>query len=141
MNELARSLRFDPIVTESLFGDSRHKGGMTAERELMLAILADAIDCFWKYCDARDFRSARLFRDANQWLFSDDEEQTFSFLNLCEALGLDAAYVRRGIRSGVEARRRARQENVPPRQSRLRKIKRNFKSTTRWKVRSRPFKT
>ena len=66
MNELGRSLKYDPIVADALFGDSRRKGGVSAERELMAAILADAIDCYWKYFNGRDGRSMRLFRDADR---------------------------------------------------------------------------
>ncbi len=140
MNELGPSVRYDPIGAEVLYGDSRRKGGISAERELMAAILADAIDCYWKYFNGRDGRSARLFRDASDWLFADDSQQAFSFLNICDALSLDAAYIRRGIIDGIKTRRQAQQKILAPRQSRLRKPKRNFKSSTRWKVRSGPFK-
>ena len=140
MNELGRSVRYDPIGAEALYGDSRRKGGVSAERELMAAILADAIDCYWKHFNGRDGRSVRLFRDASDWLFADDEEHTFSFLNICDALSLEAAYIRRGIIDGVKTRRQAQQEILASRQSGLRKPKRNFKSSTRWKVRSGPFK-
>jgi hypothetical protein len=140
MNELGRSLKYDPVVADALFGDSRHKGGLTAERELMAAILADAIDCYWKYFNGRDGRSMRLFRDASHWIFSDDEAQTFSFLNICDALSLDAAYIRRGIVEGTKTRRQVEPDALTPRQRRLQKLKRNFKSATRWKIRSTPFK-
>ena len=140
MNELGRSLKYDPVAAEALFGDSRHKGGMSAERELMAAILADAIDCYWKYFNGRDGRSVRLFRDASHWIFANDEEQTFSFVNICDALNLDAAYIRRGVVEGADTRRQAQAEALTPRQSRLPKPKGNFKSATRWKIRSTPFK-
>ena len=140
MNELGRSLKYDPIVAEELFGDSRHKGGVTAERELMAAILADAIDCYWKNFNARNGRSMRLFRDARHWIFADEEEQIFSFVNICDALSLNAAYIRRGIVEGTKARRQVPTEESALQPGRIQKCKRNFKSATRWKIRSTPFK-
>lgn len=140
MNELGRSLGYDLLTAEELFGSNRHKGGSSAERELMLAILADAIDCIWKYSGAQDGRSMRLFRDARQWLFANDPKETFSFINVCDALSLEPSYIRRGIVDGVEKRRSPRPLEANMHKPRLRKMNRNFKSGTRGKVRVRTLK-
>ena len=140
MNELARGVGYDLLAAEEIYGNSRHKGGISAEKELMLAILADAIDCIWKYSGAQDGRSMRLFRDARLWLFADDPNETFSFLNVCDALSLDPSYIRRGIVDGVEKRAGPQPLEAKTRKPRLRKMNRNFKSGTRHKVRSRTLK-
>ena len=140
MNELARGVGYDLLAAEEIYGNSRHKGGISAEKELMLAILADAIDCIWKYSGAQDGRSMRLFRDARLWLFADDPNETFSFLNVCDALSLDPSYIRRGIVDGVEKRAGPQPQEAKTRKPRLRKMNRNFKSGTRHKVRSRTLK-
>ena len=140
MNELQRSLRFDSTVGETLYGDRRKNSAVTAERELMAALLADAVDCYWKYAPARDGRGIKLFQDARRWLFADDEAETFSFVNVCEALSLDPSYIRRGIVQGEQRQRESRRAETLPPGDRPRKIKRNLKSSTRWKVISRPFK-
>lgn len=140
MNEFGRGVGYDLLAAEAIFGDSRHKGGISAEKELMLAILADAIDCIWKYSRAQDGRSMRLFRDARHWLFANDPKETFSFVNVCDALSLAPSYIRRGIVDGMEKRRGTRAEDDDTRKPRLRKMNRNFKSRTRSKVRARPLK-
>ena len=134
MNELTGKLRFDPVVGEKLYGNQRKYGGSSSERDLMFAILADAIDCYWKYAGARDGRSIKLFQDARRWIFTDDDAETFSFVNVCDALSFDPAYIRRGV-AQVEQRQKGALEQ--PR-TRPKKIKRNLKSSTRWKVSSRP---
>ena len=134
MNELSGKLRFDPVVGERLYGNQRKNGGVSSERDLMFAILADAIDCYWKYSGARDGRSIRLFQDARRWIFNDDEGETFSFVNVCDALSFDPAYIRRGV---AQVEQRQKTALATPR-TRPKKIKRNLKSSTRWKVSSRP---
>jgi hypothetical protein len=134
MNELTGKLRFDPVVGERLYGNQRKHGGISSERDLMFAILADAIDCYWKYSGARDGRSIKLFQDARRWIFTDDDGETFSFVNVCDALSFDPAYIRRGV---AQVEQRQKSALSAPR-TRPKKIKRNLKSSTRWKVSSRP---
>jgi len=97
MNEPGKSLRVDPTLIEALFGREVRNGPVAAERELMVAVLEDAIECFRKYSMSRAGVGPRLFDEAKVWLFTDDERQPFSFLNICEALRLDPGYIRRGI--------------------------------------------
>ncbi len=59
----------------------------------MAAILADAFDCYQKYMFTSNVRRRKLFREAEQWIQS-DEYWVFSFLNICEVLGLDAPALR-----------------------------------------------
>jgi hypothetical protein len=70
---------------------------LVPEKELMLAILSDAIECILKYCDEPTPLREKLFRDAHEWLFEQDEKAPFSFLNVCEALNFDPSYLRRGV--------------------------------------------
>lgn len=141
MNDLNFGLLYDPIESEKLFGDQRRRSGASAERDLMFAILADAVDCYSKYATARDGRSMRLFSDARDWLFCDGDEQPFSFVNVCDGLGLDPSYIRRGVLALTKRAKlsslpgAAMQQDLP-----TRKVKRNLKSSTRWKVSSRPFR-
>jgi hypothetical protein len=141
MNNLNFGLLYDPIDSEKLFGDQRRRSGASAERDLMFAILADAVDCYSKYATARDGRSMRLFADARDWFFCDGDEQPFSFVNVCDGLGLDPSYIRRGVlaltkRAQLRTLSEAATEQDLPR----RNMKRNLKSLTRWKVSSRPFR-
>jgi hypothetical protein len=142
MNDLNFGLLYDPIDSEKLFGDQRRRSGASAERDLMFAILADAVDCYSKYATGRDGRSMRLFADARDWLFCDGDEQPFSFVNVCDGLGLDPSYIRRGV---LALAKRPKLSSVPgaatPQDLPTQKVKRNLKSSTRWKISSRPFRS
>ena len=47
----------------------------------------------------------RDFHDAKNWLnAADDSERVFSFSNICEALGIDPGYLRRGLNQWVVTR-------------------------------------
>ena len=59
------------------------------ERRLMLAVLEDALcDCLENAGALRGIRLAR-FRQASDWFRSDDTSWPYSFVNICEACGLD----------------------------------------------------
>ena len=68
------------------------------ERRLMVAMLEDAVSCL-----SRDpLRCARQqrksFEEAHSWINANDAESwVFSFTNVCETLGFDPAYLRRGL--------------------------------------------
>ena len=75
-------------------GASRFRG----ERRLMLAVLGDAVDCYRRGRGARDPATRLLFNETRAWLESTDRRATFSFESICDALDIDADYLRRGLR-------------------------------------------
>jgi hypothetical protein len=74
-------------------GGSRHTP--TGEQRLMLAILCDAMHAYAAEM-LRHRRPARL-RELRRWFESTDRAYVFSFESVCDALGLDAGYVRRRV--------------------------------------------
>lgn len=60
----------------------------------MVAILADAVDCYHKHFQARTSKRRRLFMEAERWILSDDCNWVFSFRNICDVLGVDAGALR-----------------------------------------------
>ncbi len=65
------------------------------ERRLMLAVLEDAIDAYLANVGAlRGIRRAR-FNEAASWFGSNDTEWPFSFVCICDVLGIDPAVIRR----------------------------------------------
>jgi hypothetical protein len=68
-----------------------------AERRLMLAVLEDAIGIFLRHRRAASARDCRLFAETAQWIASDDDESPFSFLGVCEVLGLEPVGLRHGL--------------------------------------------
>jgi hypothetical protein len=76
------------------------------ETALMRAVLADAFLCFTKQFASNRPRTRRLAREAEEWFFSEDEYWPFSFINICAALRIDPAYVRRGLTQRRQQHRR-----------------------------------
>jgi hypothetical protein len=64
MSEFAKVVSVDSVIAESLFGSSARNGPAGAERELMLAVLSDAIECYWKYQKSAKRSAIRLYQDA-----------------------------------------------------------------------------
>lgn len=85
---------------------------------LMYAILDDAIACVQK--PSRNRRSQRLAREAEEWIFTDDEAWPFSFVNICGALNLDPDSVRVGLRRSAQQRLGAGETGVRHRKRRTR---------------------
>lgn len=83
----------DSGTVEDLLKRSFREG----EERLMLAVLANATEDFQKYVLAADKRGKELFDDAEQWILETDSPSFFSFENICEHLGLNPDYVRRGF--------------------------------------------
>ncbi|MGH7823490.1 MAG: hypothetical protein ACREQ9_27325 [Candidatus Binatia bacterium] len=76
---------------------SNRKGWVEGEKRLIAAVLTDAIDCYMKHYRPADSRSRQLFVDAETWIFDDAAGGLFSFRGICDLLGLEADYIRRGL--------------------------------------------
>ncbi len=87
----------DVVLPKQFFSSFRHKTRLKGEMRLVVAVLEDAIDCFRKNILARTGKRRRLFADAESWVLSDDRSDLFSFINVCEILGLDPDYLREGL--------------------------------------------
>ncbi|HLK10676.1 MAG TPA: hypothetical protein VKW76_04810 [Candidatus Binatia bacterium] len=76
------------------------------EKRLMLAVLTDAVATLRRTRTER----RRAIAEAHAWFVATDPGWPFSFVNVCDALGLDAARVRRlvaGQRRGMLGREEA----------------------------------
>jgi len=99
----------DPDSAAPVMGTLRRQvPTKNGEHRLLLAVLEDAIHCYQKHLLARSRNDRQLFEDAERWIMGwdgsrlhrvPDDIPTFSFENICEVLGLDAQYLRRGLRS------------------------------------------
>jgi hypothetical protein len=68
------------------------------ERRLMLAVLIDAIRAFTLYRPVTpELRAYRSWLRERAWFQADDRTQPFSFVNICDSLGLNPDYVRRCV--------------------------------------------
>jgi len=137
MSEFSKVVTVDSMMAESLFGSSARNGPAGAERELMLAVLSDAIECYWKYRNSAKRSALRLFHDAKNWIFAEQDSLPFSFRNVCETLDLDPSYIRRGILAGGRSAAIDARGLFGEAQSERQYIKRKLKSGRSWKGSSR----
>jgi hypothetical protein len=86
------------ILPEQLFPPAHFKTGRRGEVALLYAVLEDAIFCLRKGKREKGRNYVRTAQEAEAWLFSDNDEWPFSFVNVCQHLGLDPAYLRRGLK-------------------------------------------
>jgi len=91
-----------PPATHKRQYQVRGDATIPSEFRLSLAVLEEAIHCFQKHLFARDRHGRKLFREAEAWIMSEDDPLPFSFEHLCAVIGINPAYVRRGLRSWRE---------------------------------------
>lgn len=85
---------WEEMVPAQFFSsDCETKRHQQPERRLMYAVLADALTTIVA-CEANPTRRPRLSRQTEAWFGADDWEWPFSFVNICQATGIDAASVR-----------------------------------------------
>jgi hypothetical protein len=118
----------DLVLPLQFFAGQKRKAAAGSERQLFLAILQDAVECFQKYLHARDVRGRRLWAEAEEWLLLDDRTWPFSFINVCEVLDIHPRFLRRGLLAWKEqslARRPAGdgRDGVEPPQRKVKKRK------------------
>jgi hypothetical protein len=70
---------------------------LSPERELMAAVLEEALADYQRCWKARDKKAMERFADAQAWILELDSEWIFSFVNCCEALGIQPDYLRQGL--------------------------------------------
>jgi hypothetical protein len=70
---------------------------LTPHQRLVLAILENALHDFLRYRHLKGKREKRLFREALEWFTTPDEKGIFSFGVVCQSLGLEPEYIRRGL--------------------------------------------
>ena len=94
--EESRRFRRPPEVVAMQFWTTfRSRDAAQPEKDLMLAVLTDAI---WEYKKNLAARNAR-FREAQEWLFDGNGESLFSFETICEILNFNAAVIRRCLQA------------------------------------------
>ena len=75
----------------------------TPERALHMAVLQQALEDLRTYHHRRGAQARRLYREAYQWVASDDRSWPCSFLNVCDLLGLCAGALRAELRRSEPA--------------------------------------
>jgi hypothetical protein len=84
-----------PTQFYAMFKNSQYR---EPERRLMVAILEDAVSCLSTDLHKSNLRQRKQYEEAKAWVTADEEsEWIFSFKNICEVLGMDPSYLRRGL--------------------------------------------
>ena len=89
---------FEPraVMPAQFFTQRERRNAQNSIRRLMCAILEDAVSVYAN--EYMSSRPSRTFRETRRWLDSNDRTWMFSFLRICEALDLEADYIRQGVR-------------------------------------------
>lgn len=116
--QAAKKLSFGEVILVSSSADSSESGGAsllteglvlpqqlarrpsfasTSTGRLMRAVLEDAVDCFSQRRGGNLAERLKLHREAAAWIFSDDPSWPFSFVNVCDSLGVDPSRLRQRL--------------------------------------------
>ena len=87
----------DALVNDQYLQSFRAGASFEPEKELMLAVLEDAIKTLQDNRTALCSQRKRLVEETEEWFFSDNADWVFSFVSVCATLGLDPDYLRNGI--------------------------------------------
>ncbi len=109
----------DTLLVDQYFESFRRKTYSEPEKNLMLAVLEDGLVCFVQHRSASTAAGKRLFREAEEWIFDEeDPDRLFSFENICAVLGLSRQYIRqqlsrrRDLKLGEHSKARIRWPNL-----------------------------
>jgi hypothetical protein len=69
----------------------------------MLAVLEDGVATYRKYAGTTGRKHRKLLRETEQWIFSDEAGWPFSFVNVCQAVGVDVEWLRAQLRPAAAA--------------------------------------
>jgi len=86
----------DVVLPEQL--ENLGRRGMRPEHRLMLALLEDAVHAYQTGCAAYGGERRLSFREAAEWFASEDTAWPFSFVTICQHLGIEPDYIRAGLR-------------------------------------------
>jgi hypothetical protein len=88
----------DTLIMQQYVDTLLRSEHLEPEKALVAAMLNDAIHEYRKYSRARDANGKKRFREAQEWIMHRGDDWIFTFDNVCEVLGLDPEFVRRGLR-------------------------------------------
>jgi hypothetical protein len=96
--EIMNSLFLPDVLTPAQYFDSiRRDSADVPLKRLMMAVLQDAIRCFQSNAGNRSRSKEQCFREVREWIFHAPGEGPFSFVSVCDALGIVPEYLRAGL--------------------------------------------
>ncbi len=67
------------------------------EHALLSALLFDGIQSFINFMCAESEEEKKRYHEAVKWINSEETDYVFSFVNVCDCLGIDPTYLRAGL--------------------------------------------
>jgi hypothetical protein len=109
----------DTLLPNQFYAMFKNSQYREPERRLMVAILEDAVSCLSADQRRCNLKQRKQYEEAKAWVLADEEsEWIFSFKNICEVLGMNPSYLRRGlIRPVTGSRTRSSSATVTTRRS------------------------
>jgi hypothetical protein len=104
MSNEAETTLFEPevVLPAQLSWRARCDGNTSGARALMLAVLEDAMLCVERGRRRRHPRTRQMAAEAETWMRSDSREWLFSFVSICDVLGIDTDALRGRLLPTVE---------------------------------------
>lgn len=88
----------DALASAQFYETTKRTFHPNPELRLMAAVLEDAVATLMTDLRRCSKRQRRDFAEAMRWVVDrDDDDRLFSFVNVCEALAIDADYLRAGL--------------------------------------------
>jgi hypothetical protein len=81
------------------------------EAALMRAVLEDALACFQRQCETEPWWVQQEAREAEEWLFSGNAHELFSYVYVCAVLGLEPESIRQELRRWSQSHSSTRQHS------------------------------
>lgn len=91
------------MLPEQFFDSRVSLASVCPETALMYAVLEDAFLCFQKQFGLTIPGMQRTAREAEKWFFSDDSSWLFSFVSVCDTLGLEPEFLRKRLKQWSES--------------------------------------
>jgi len=102
----------DVLLPAQYFETGRQKSVAVPEKNLIAAVLEEAVYSFQKYLLVSDGKGRILFEETGRWIFDVDDSGVFSYRNVCEILDIEANYLRLGLLRWKEKRLAAQVHKV-----------------------------
>lgn len=96
-NDSWSALLHHDTLLQAEYMDDLRRSQLDPEKRLMLAILQDSVACYRRNMSTRLGKRRRLFQEVESWIEDSEDDSLFSFANICETLGINPDYLRRGL--------------------------------------------
>jgi hypothetical protein len=86
------------VLPETFFDSHISLAKVCPETALMYAVLEDAFLCLQKQIEVTR-QCVKRALEAKEWFFSEDSDWLFSFVSVCNALGLEPEFIRKRLKA------------------------------------------